>query len=441
MLVSRLIERKRNDDALSSDEWAWLIAEYTQGNIPDYQMSALLMASFLNGLVPAELSALVDAMINSGDVLRFAAGSRAVDKHSTGGVGDKVSLVLVPLVASCGIPVPMISGRGLGHTAGTLDKLEAIPGFRTGLTLAEAKQQVESIGCVMIGQTGEVAPADRKLYALRDATATVGSIPLMSASIMSKKLCEGISGLVLDVKYGSGAFVPETERAIELAQTMIGIGEHHGCRTVALLTVMDRPLGRACGNALETREALEALKGNGPADLMEVTIALAVEMMLLGRVAENAAGARQLLVQAIENGKAADKFREVITAQGGNASVIDNYSLLPNAACSRTFEASRSGFISQIEPRAVGYGIVEMGGGRSHIDDTIDFGAGFEFAAVLGSRVEKGQAIATVYASDNNGLDVGCAALETAVKFSDEEPDELSRLVSHRIDSDGVTAL
>src|SRR6185436_5060981 len=272
MVIPLLIQHKRDGHALRPEDWRTLIGEYTAGRVPDYQMAALLMAVVWRGLTTEELAALTDAMIASGDRLSFdGSPQRVADKHSTGGVGDKVSLLLAPMVASCGVAVPMMSGRGLGHTGGTIDKLESIPGFRTGLTMRETRAQVERIGCAMIGQTPQIAPADRKLYALRDVTGTVESIPLISASIMSKKLAEGLDGLVLDVKTGSGAFMPELERSIELARTMIALGEVRGCPTMALVTAMDRPLGRACGHTLEVEEAIEGLRGGGPPDLMEVT--------------------------------------------------------------------------------------------------------------------------------------------------------------------------
>src|SRR5438132_1314400 len=279
MLVVPLIERKRDGGTLTPEEWSALVAAYTADRIPDYQMSALLMAVLLRGLERQELAALTDAMLASGQRLAFDSwGTPRVDKHSTGGVGDKVSLVLAPLVAACGVAVPMMSGRGLGHTGGTLDKLEAIPGFRTGLSLTEAKAQVMKLGCAMIGQTPEIAPADRRLYALRDVTGTVAAIPLIAASIMSKKLAEGLNALVLDVKRGTGAFLPKVEQSLELAQTMIALGEDRGCPTVALLTAMDRPLGRACGNALESEEAILALRGGGPAvdDAVDPTVGFVI---------------------------------------------------------------------------------------------------------------------------------------------------------------------
>src|SRR5882724_1417745 len=332
MVVPSLIQRKRDGEALEADEWRGLIDGYVAGRVPDYQISALLMAVVWRGLSSDELAVLTDAMIASGDRLHFEGIGRPVlDKHSTGGVGDKVSLLVAPMVASCGVAVPMMSGRGLGHTGGTLDKLESIPGFRTGLSLREVEAQVGRLGCAMIGQTPEIAPADRKLYALRDVTGTVESIPLIAASIMSKKLAEGLNALVLDVKRGSGAFLPKLEQSLDLARTMIALGEDRGCPTVALLTAMDRPLGRACGNALETEEAILALRGEGPADLMEVTYALGVEMLLAAGVEKTSAKARQRLENALSSGLAAEKFERVIEAQGGNPKVVEDASVLAQA--------------------------------------------------------------------------------------------------------------
>src|SRR3989475_2485903 len=328
MLVVPLIERKRDGGALTPEEWSALVAAYTADRIPDYQMSALLMAVLLRGLERQELAALTDAMLASGQRLAFDSwATPRVDKHSTGGVGDKVSLVLAPLVAACGVAVPMMSGRGLGHTGGTLDKLEAIPGFRTGLSLAEARAQERKLGCAMIGQTPEIAAADRRIYALRDVTGTVAAIPLIAASIMSKKLAEGLNALVLDVKRGSGAFLAKLEQSLELAQTMIALGEDRGCPTVALLTAMDRPLGRACGNALETEEAILALRGEGPEDLLEVTYALGVEMLLAAGVDKTSKKARHRLENALGSGLAAEKFERVIEAQGGNPKVVEDASV------------------------------------------------------------------------------------------------------------------
>src|SRR5687768_5134771 len=312
-LAQRLIERKRDGGHVEPGEWRALIGAYAAGHVPDYQMAAFLMAAYIRGLDREEMNALTDAMLASGSTLDLAhLGAGRVDKHSTGGVGDKVSLVLAPLVASLGVAVPMMSGRGLGHTGGTLDKLESIPGFRTTLTLAEATRQIERIGCALIGQSAEIAPADRKMYALRDATATVESIPLIAASIMSKKLAESLTGLVLDVKRGSGAFLPELERGLELARTMIELGEDRGCPVVALLTAMDRPLGRACGNAIEVEEAILTLRGEGPPDTMEVTYALGAEMLVLSGGYASRADARRAMERSIGTGRAATTFQAVI---------------------------------------------------------------------------------------------------------------------------------
>jgi pyrimidine-nucleoside phosphorylase len=442
MWAGPLIERKRDGAALTPDEWRGLIAAYTADQVPDYQMAALLMAVYLNGLQPEETAALTGAMLDSGERLRFDhLPLRCVDKHSTGGVGDKVSLVLAPLVASCGVAVPMISGRALGHTGGTLDKLEAIPGFRTALSPGEIQRQVESLGCAMVGQSADIAPADRKLYALRDATSTVESIPLIAASIMSKKLAEGIGGLVLDIKRGSGAFLPDLDDELELARTMIRLGEDHGCRTVALLTAMDRPLGNACGVALETEEAIAGLRGEAPADLMEVTYALGVEMLLLGGATRTAADARAMLLAAIRSGRAADRFRSVVAAQGGNPAVLDDPGLLPQAPEVATYAAPRGGYVAAVEPRVLGKAIVEMGGGRRTMDDVINPAVGFVIAIRPGDAVEAGQPLGSIYAADAEGLRVGVAALNRAVRIVAEAPPPALPLISHRVTMEAVQAL
>lgn len=440
MLAIRLIERKRDGGRLEAGEWRALLGAYVTGHVPDYQMAAFLMAVYLRGLDRDETAELTDAMLRSGGALDLhAITAPRIDKHSTGGVGDKVSLVLAPLAASVGIVVPMMSGRGLGHTGGTLDKLDSIPGFRSDLTLAQARTQLEQIGCVLLGQTGEIAPVDRKLYALRDATATVESIPLIAASIMSKKLAEGLTGLVLDVKRGSGSFLTTLERGVELAETMIALGAAHGCPVVALLTAMDRPLGRACGNALEMEEAIHALRGEGPPDLMEVTYALGAEMMLLGGLATEREEALEILRGAVASGVAAEKLKRVIEAQGGNPAVVDDPALLPQADAIELFRASRRGFIAQIEPRAVGRGIIALGGGRTTMEDRIDPGVGFVITAKPGDWVEAGEPIATVFARDEAGLRAGAGALREAIRIGDEAEPPLA-LVSHRVTMEGVEA-
>jgi len=440
MVIPPLIEHKRDGKSLTPVQWAALIRDYAAGKVPDYQMSALLMAVFFRGLEPTELAALTDAMIDSGDRLRFEGHPVPVaDKHSTGGVGDKVSLLLAPMVASCGVAVPMMSGRGLGHTGGTLDKLESIPGFRTDLTLREARAQIERLGCAMLGQTPEIAPADKRLYALRDVTGTVESIPLIAASIMSKKLAEGLGGLVLDVKTGSGAFLTDTARAIELARTMIGLGEARGCPTVALLTAMDRPLGRACGNALEVEEAIAGLRGGGPADLMAVTYALGTEMLVLVGAARSRAEARQRLEEAVASGRALQTFARVIEAQGGDPAVVEDPGVLPQAQAVEVYRAERAGVVAAVEPRRIGRAIVELGGGRSTIDDVVDPTVGFVITVKPGDPVREGEPIASVFARDEAGVALGLNALQEAVTVG--ETGRLTPLVSHRITSRGVEQL
>jgi pyrimidine-nucleoside phosphorylase len=439
-VVPSLIQRKRDSGSFEAPEWRAIIDGYVAGRIPDYQLSALLMAVVWRGLSTDELAALTDAMIASGDRLHFEGlGRPVIDKHSTGGVGDKVSLLLAPMVASCGVAVPMMSGRGLGHTGGTLDKLESIPGFRTGLSLREAEAQVARIGCAMIGQTPEIAPADRKLYALRDVTGTVESIPLISASIMSKKLAEGLNGLVLDVKTGSGAFLPELERAIELARTMIALGETRSCRTVALLTAMDRPLGRACGNALEVEEALQGLGGEGPDDLMEVTYALGVEMLMLAGVDQDAVPARERLEETVRSGRALQTFGKVIEAQGGDPAVIDDPGILPQADAVEVFRAPIGGTVGKVEPRIIGRAIIELGGGRQTMADPVDPTVGFVITVKPGDRVKAGQPLASVFARDDAGIAVGLDALRRAIVIGEEA--EPLPLISHRITAAGVQTL
>jgi len=438
MLAQRLIERKRDGGRLEAGEWRALTLAYAAGHVPDYQMAAFLMACFLRGLDREETAALTEAMLDSGERLALAdLGVARVDKHSTGGVGDKVSLVLAPLIASLGVAVPMMSGRGLGHTGGTLDKLESIPGFRTSLTLSQARSQLEAIGCVLIGQTKEIAPADRKMYALRDATATVESIPLIAASIMSKKLAEDLTGLVIDIKRGSGSFLPRLEQELELAETMIRLGADHGCPVVALLTAMDRPLGRACGNALEVEEAIHTLKGEGPPDLLEVTYALGVEMLLIAGAAQSPDDARRQMEKAIGTGKAAEHFQRIIEAQGGNPGVVEDPAALPQAAECELFNAPRRGFVARVEPRAIGRGITALGGGRTKMEDRIDPSVGFVITARPGDWVEHGEPLATIFAHNRAGVESGKQALRQALVISDEADPPLP-LVSHRVSSNGV---
>jgi pyrimidine-nucleoside phosphorylase len=441
MLALRLIERKRDGGRIEAGEWRALANAYATGHVPDYQMAAFLMACFLRGLDRGETAALTEAMLRSGDTLDLAYLDKPrIDKHSTGGVGDKVSIVLAPLIASLGVAVPMMSGRGLGHTGGTLDKLESIPGFRTDLTLAEAKRQLETLDCALIGQTAEIAPADRKMYALRDATGTIEAIPLIAASIMSKKLAEGLTGLVLDVKRGSGAFLPELDRGLELARTMIELGADHGTPVVALVTAMDRPLGRACGNALEVEESILALRGEGPPDLMSVTYALGAEMLVLAGAAADHDAARRRMEQAIGTGRAAEHFQKIIEAQGGNPAVVDDPALLPQAAEVELYASSRRGFVARVEPRAVGRGITALGGGRTTMEDTLDLSVGFMISVRPGDWVEQGEPMATIFARDRAGVESGKATLRAAITVADEADPPLP-LVSHRVTAAGAELL
>jgi pyrimidine-nucleoside phosphorylase len=343
------------------------------------------------------------------------------------------------MVASCGVALPMMSGRGLGHTGGTADKLESIPGFRTGLSLRETEAQLSRIGCAMITQTTEIVPADRKLYALRDVTGTVESIPLLATSIMSKKLAESLDGLVLDVKTGSGSFLPQLDRSLELARTMIALGETRGCRTVALLTAMDRPLGRACGNALEMEEAIEGLRGSGPPDLMEVTYALAAEMLVLVRAAPSLRDARALLENAVASGRALETFARVIEAQGGNPAVIEDPGVLPQAQAVEVYRAEASGVVSAVEPRRIGRAIIELGGGRQAVEDAVDPTVGFVVTVKPGDPVRAGEPIASIFAKDEAGIAAGAAALREAIVIGHDG--ELTPLISHRITSRGVEVL
>ncbi len=400
-----IIARKRDGHPLTRDDLAAFVEGAARGGWSDDQCAALLMAIFLRGMTPDETAALTELMMRSGAVadLHGIPGAK-VDKHSTGGVGDKVSLVLAPLVAACGVVVPMMSGRGLGHTGGTLDKLEAIPGFRVGLGLDVYAAQLRKIGVAMIGQTAELVPADRRLYALRDATATVESIPLICASILSKKLAEGIDALVLDVKFGRGAFMKERARARELAVALVALGRAMGKPTRALLTSMDQPLGQAVGNAVEVVEALEALKGRGPADLMEVTLALGVHMLLLAGAAADPAAARTRLQQALAGGQALAKFRALVAAQGGDAAAIDDYARLPRAPVVRPVTAPISGFITDVDPLAVARAAWRLGAGRTHSTDAINPAVGLTHLMKTGEPVSAGDRLCTVHAATERDL-------------------------------------
>ncbi len=436
MIPYRVIEAKRDGKTLGEGELTDFLQGFLSGGVADYQMSAFLMAVFQQGLAPEELTVLVEVMLHSGEILDFSTlGRPVVDKHSTGGVGDKVSLVLAPLAAELGLAVPMMSGRGLGHTGGTLDKLEAIPGFRTDLTLGEFREVLASEGFGMIGQTHQIAPLDRRLYALRSVTGTVPSLPLIAASIMSKKLAEGLQGLVLDVKVGSGAFLPDQGEAQLLAQTMVEIGEERGVATVALLTAMDRPLGRTAGNALEVKEALECLRGGGPEDLRELTVALAVEMLAVGGGDGEDAGALRARVEsALDSGGPLERFARVAAIQGGDPEVVLGGRPLPSAPVVRPVHSRAAGTVARVVPERLGYGVIELGGGRRRLDDTIDPAVGFEIRVGPGDEIGEGDLLGFVHARDESGADGGELALREACRLSKGDPPPSLPLLIRRVD-------
>lgn len=419
MFPPEVIAAKRDGRALNAEQMASFVRGATDGSWADHQLSAMLMAIYLRGLNAEETALLTGAMMRSGVVadLKGVPGVK-VDKHSTGGVGDKVSLHLAPMVACCGVPVPMISGRALGHSGGTLDKLEAIPGFRTDLSLHDFRAQIERIGCALIGQTRELVPADRKLYALRDVTATVECIPLICASIMSKKLAEGVDALVLDVKFGRGAFMKDRAQARELARAMIAIGHRMGKRTRALLTAMDQPLGRSVGNALEVAESLRCLRGEGPRDLMEVTYALGAQMLILGGVARGEAEARERLEQAVASGAALEKFREIVTAQGGDAAVVDEPGRLPAARLRVPIPHMEEAYVGDVDAMGVALAARRLGAGRVRPEDGIDPAVGVSDLVKAGERVAPGQVLAVIHANDEGALADAEVRLREAITFS-----------------------
>ena len=418
-----LIEKKRDHKELTRDEIAFLIRGYTRDEIPDYQMAAWLMAAFLNGLSEAETRALVEEMLHSGVTLTHDhIAEPKVDKHSTGGVGDKTSLVIAPVAAACGVAVPMISGRALAHTGGTLDKLEAIPGFRTDLSLEEFRDVLKRCGLSLIGQTNEIAPADRKLYALRDLTATVPFRPFMCASIMSKKLAEGIDGLVLDVKTGNGAFMREFEDARKLAEMMASIGRSMGKRVIALITDMNQPLGRWVGNAVETVEAIETLQGNLEGDFAELCLELAARMLIAGGVENDLEAARHKARVAVASGQALERFRVCVEAQGGDPRVLDDSKLLPQASKQRSITAGRAGFVTGIETHEIGRVVMDWGGGRKRLEDKIDYGVGLRLFAKIGDRVDAGDPLVTAYYNDESKFEGMDARLRAAYRVEDVAP-------------------
>ncbi len=430
-----VIERKRDGAELAETEIRAFIAGFTDGTIPDYQMSALAMAIFFRGMSAAETAALTDAMMRSGDLLSFEGWPRpTADKHSTGGIGDKLSLMLGPLAASAGLAVPMISGRGLGITGGTLDKLEAIPGYNTRLDTEEFKRVVAEVGCSIIGQTERLAPADKRLYALRDVTGTVPSVPLITASIMSKKLAEGADTLVFDVKCGCGAFMTDIEKARELARALIGTGRALGRKTGALITDMNQPLGRSAGNAVEVAEAVETLKGGGPADTRMLTVELTAMMCELAGVFASRDVARRELAQRLDNGSALEVFRRMVTAHGGDPRIIDDPQLLPQARVSLEVPAPQAGFVTFVDARGIGRVTLRLGAGRTAADGAIDLAAGVDRLVRAGERVERGQPLMRLLAADAARAEAVLAEAAAAVRIAATPPPE-RRLVLEEVGS------
>ena len=420
-----LIHRKRDGEELSPEEIAFFIDGYTRNEIPDYQMSSFLMAVFFSGMSDREVSALTDSMIRSGETVDLSEiPGLKVDKHSTGGVGDKTSLIAAPLAASAGVIVPMISGRALGHTGGTLDKLEAIPGFRTDLTVEEFKAQLAAHGLAFIGQTSELAPADGKLYGLRDASATVESIPLIASSIMSKKLAEGIDALVLDVKVGSGAFMKRQVEARRLAQMMVGIGRRADKRVQAIITDMNQPLGYAVGNALEVMEVAQTLQNAGPTDLTRVSLELAARMMFLAKLTKTLDEARELAQQKLLDGSGYRKLKDVIQAQGGNPQVLDRFDLLPNATGAREITSPRAGYVSVIDAEYIGQASAMIGAGRDTKEDVIDPAVGVILEVKVGQKVDAGAVLCRLYHTGEDHLDEAAQLIEDAFRISAQAPDE-----------------
>ena len=435
-----VIRKKRDGDELSRAEIQSLVDTYTRGEIPDYQVSAWLMAVVLRGMTRAETAALTDAMLHSGQVLDLSSiRHRKVDKHSTGGVGDKTSLVLAPLAAAAGVTVPMISGRGLGHTGGTLDKLEAIPGFNVNLSVPQFRKVLETCGCAMIGQTAEIAPADRKLYALRDVTATVESPYLICASIMSKKLAEGIDALVLDVKTGSGAFMKSEKDAAFLAELMVETGERMGKQVVALITDMDQPLGNMIGNALEVVEVVEVLRGGGSQDLRHLCLELAGWMLYLGGVSASVAEGKQQSATLIASGKALEKFRQMVQLQGGDLRAVDDLKKLSQAQHTVEVRSATAGYVSSIQCEQVGTACVILGGGRERKEDSVDPAVGIVLHKKVGDRASKGESLATIYYNAEARAAHAQELIEHSYRISDSPPSEKRPLIHRVIGKSGAT--
>jgi pyrimidine-nucleoside phosphorylase len=420
-----LILRKRGGEELGVEEIRFLINGYASGEIPDYQMAAFLMATFFEGMTDRELSSFTEVMIASGEVLTLSdIPGVKVDKHSTGGVGDKTSLICAPIAAAAGVVVPMISGRSLGHTGGTLDKLESIPGFRTDLTIEQFRAQLAELGLAFVGQSDEIAPADKRIYALRDVTGTVESIPLIASSIMSKKMAEGLDALVLDVKVGNGAFMKKQVEARRLAQAMVGIGRRLDKKVQALITDMNQPLGYAVGNALEVMEVSQTLQKAGPADLTRLSLELAARMIFLGKITPTLDEARQLAEDKLMDGSAYRKFKQVVDAQGGNSQALDRFELLPNATGMREILSPRGGYVSAIMAEDIGRASQMMGAGRTRKEDAIDPAVGVILEVKAGEKVDAGSVLCRLYYTTEENLDEAAETVEDAFRISGNKPDE-----------------
>ncbi|RKX41585.1 MAG: pyrimidine-nucleoside phosphorylase [Thermotogae bacterium] len=434
MRVYDIILKKRNGEKLTREEIEYMIMGYVKGEIPDYQMSAFLMAIYFQHLDEEETYFFTETMMRSGETLDLSSiPGKKVDKHSTGGVGDKTTLVVAPLVASCGVTVAKMSGRALGHTGGTIDKLESIPGFRTSLSFEEFISNVKKHGIAVVGQTGELVPADKKIYALRDATATVDEVSLIASSIMSKKLAGGSDAFVLDVKFGSGAFMKSKEKAKELAKMMVNIGKLHGKRTVAILSSMDQPLGRMVGNSLEVIEAIEALKGKGPEDLTELSLCLASYMLYLAGVSD-LKDAERILRSKIESGEALEKFREMIEAQGGDARIIEDHSLLPISKNVEEVLSDKEGFVEKMDTEKIGVASMVLGAGRKKKEDEIDHSVGVEVLKKLGDRVSKGEPLVKLYCSEKSDVETAKKLIKSAYSISEQPLEEEIKLIHEVIE-------
>ena len=434
MRMYDMIMKKRNGETLTKEEIEFMISEYTAGKIPDYQMSAMMMAIYFQKMTAGETAALTMAMAHSGDMLNLSnIEGIKVDKHSTGGVGDKTSIALTPMVAACGIKIAKMSGRGLGHTGGTIDKLESFPGFSTEITSKHFSDQVNRIGISIMGQTLDIAPADKKLYALRDVTATVDNMSLIAASIMSKKLASGADAIVLDVKTGSGAFMKKEEDAFALAREMVALGKHAGKKTIAVVTDMDEPLGLAIGNALEVKEAIDTLKGNGPKDFTQLCMTLGSQMLLAGGAARDEKEAKELLARAIKDGSALRKLAEFVEAQGGNAAAVYDTSLLPKAVITEEILSEKEGYVEKIDCAEIGICSLILGGGRETKESEIDLSVGLILHKKVGDPVKIGEPLATIHANDKEKLAIAKTRFLQAYHFS-ETPRNKTELIKGIVD-------